>query len=249
MPAPCWSPSSPSSCFRVTHIRLPSLTCKWRRNFPLFLPSSTPQFCQYNTDIHACPCLLLRSHTQRRIWDQTAALPIEEFYPAVKRKATMACAGKQIQLRITVLNEISQTREDKYVFSHHGISLGFASSIFLHHLPTQSHGQLSITLVSLSPSELMGYVNIFPERATLRLPAGYPPSFINLPHISNCKPQLGPASLRSGTRGCLIPLQSVTCHPQPSGLSSSESSHTHSHNTPMNLGFSFFQPALSPCCR
>lgn len=52
----------------------------------------------------------------------------------------MVFAGKQMELRITVLNEISQTREDKYVFSHRGISLGFASSIFLHHLPTQSHG-------------------------------------------------------------------------------------------------------------
>lgn len=100
----------------------------------------------------------------------------------------MAFAGKRMELRITVLNEISQTWEDKYVFSHRGISLGFASSIFLHHLPTQSHGPLSITLISLAPSELAGYVNIFPERATLRLPAGYPPSFNDLPRISYCKP-------------------------------------------------------------
>lgn len=121
----------------------------------------------------------------------------------------MAFAGKRMELRITVLNEISQTQEDKYVFSHRGISLGFASSIFLPQLPAQSHGQLSVTLVSLTPPELMGYVNVFPEHATLRLPAGYAPSFIDLPGISYCKPQLGPASPGYGARGCLIPLQSV----------------------------------------
>lgn len=152
-----------------------------------------------------------------------------ELYPAVKRKETMAFAGKWMELKSTVLNEISQTREDKYVFSHSGISLGFVYSIFLHHLPTQSHSQLSITLVSLTPFKHTGYVYVFPEHTTLRLPAGYPPSFINLLHIVYCK--LGPISMRSSAQGCLLPF-----HPQPSGLSSGESSPTHSYNTPMNLG-------------
>lgn len=114
------------------------------------------------------------TQTQGRMWDQSAALSTDgcmkkyiyavEFYPVVKRKKTMASAGKWIEVKITVLNEISQTREDKYVFSHSGISLGFVSSIFLHHLPTQSHSQSSITLVSLT--HLSTWV-------TLHLPRGH----------------------------------------------------------------------------
>lgn len=104
-----------------------------------------------------------------------------EFYPAANRKETTACAGKHLELKITVLNEISQAQEDKSVFSHSGIGLGFVSSIFLRHLSAQSRSQLSIMLVSLT--QLSTWVLCTPFQSIY--PAGCPPSFINLPYISS----------------------------------------------------------------
>lgn len=70
----------------------------------------------------------------------------------------MAFAGKGTEAKITVLNEISQTPEDKCVFSPSGITLGCVSvSTTSPHSPTANHP----SRLSLTPCKHMGYITSF----------------------------------------------------------------------------------------